>query len=259
MKKLLTLLSASILALGCASADSFESADADAGADAGPLELGQTGEELMASYMGTMAYGFKPVSENACIWGVSNQTCIVSSKKAIRYHIQGGTTAQRQDVEFLLNSWYQSMVAVGLDQSINGWLWSKATGPSDPNLSLIVAIASLSCFNGVRTSLTEAPGIAGSYERFVGIPVLDIDYDEIQTLALTTVQKSIVRQHAVYSGLLRFVGTGLVTVGDTRCNKADVITTTGCTLRPAHTCAANSFGDTGNLTNWWLAGPDCGQ
>lgn len=270
MKKLITLLSASLLALACASSDSFESAAVDAGTES----LGQAEEPLMSSRLGAHQYGFKPGNEGACQWGVSNQTCIVANRKAVRFYIQGGTSSERQNVRFIAGSWYQNMVALGLDQSINGWLWSETENLSDPDLTLVIALepgttgacpglnnktVSLSCFTGTRTSLVESAGTFGNYERWVASPVLHIDYSEIQALPLTSTQKSFVLTQAVYSGLLRFVGTGLVTVGDFRCNKADVITSTGCTLRAQQACAANSYGDVGNQTDWWVHNSDCGQ
>lgn len=264
MKKLFIFFMLSILAC---SSDNTEQLNDN-------VELTQIEQPLMASRMGNLQFGFRPSSEIACVWGTSNQSCIVPKAKELRFYITGGNSSQRQAVRTQVNSWYTSMVAEGLSQESDGWLFGEASSTNDQNLTLLIDVDTgvgfcsgtgtdtqdYSCYTGSTSNLNEVPGIFGSYMRWVAVPVLHIDYDEMNAISgLNATQKSNVFRQSVWSGLDRYVGIGLVTIGDNRCNKATIVTNAACFVTSAQACAANSFGDAGNQTNWLFGGPDCGQ
>lgn len=258
-----------IFALGCASADEYESQSEQADAGTGNLS-----QPLMSGYMGAQQFGFKPSTETTCTASDPNQTCVVPSQKALRFFITGGSSAQRQVVRTKVNAWYQAMVSAGLGQTISDWLFSEASSVNDPYLTLIIDVDTgngfctgtgnetndYSCFSGSTTALVEASGINGNYRRWTAVPVLHIDYDEVQAISgLNNTQKANATHHVIWSGLNRFVGLGLVIVGDNRCTKSTVITFEPCFVTTAQACAANSFGDEGNQTEWRFGGVNCGQ
>jgi hypothetical protein len=274
MKTLTKILAATAFAIGCAGSD-FDYSEQE--------EVGQTDQELMSGYMGSLQFGFRPTTEVTCVVNNTSQICIVPREKAVRFSITGGSAVQRDIVRAQVNGWYAGMVNAGMGQTLQDWLFSEAGSVSDQYLTLLIDVDTgsgfctgvgidtqdYSCFSGSRANLTESSGIDGNYQRWVGVPVLHIDYDEIQAISgLTATQKSnVVRQavwsgllrFTVWSGLLRFTGNGLVTVGDNRCSKATLTSAAPCFITTAQACAANSFGDTGNQVDWWFAGAECGQ
>ena len=256
---------------GCASADDV---DTNVVSISDESDVGSLDQELMSALTGAIQFGFQPGSEATCSSQVTNQVCIVPRQKDLRVFYTGGSSSQRQVIRTLVNGWLNAMIARGLSQESDGWHLSEASDVNDPDLTLLIdvdtgngfctdegtSIKDLSCFSGSVTNLTEAPGVKGNYRRWTGVPVLHIDYDDIQNnSSLTTTQKNNLRRQAVFSGLNRFVGIGLVISGDQKCSNRELILDAPCFVTVAQACAANSFGDDGNQTTWLFGGPNCGQ
>lgn len=236
-------------------------------------ELGQSAQPLMSAPMGTMQLGFDIWrNERACVPGDDFQDCTIPRKKAIRYFVTGNATGANAlaNTEGLIHVWYQTMVGKGLSQSSSGWLFSEATSLSDPNLTIVVSAnpadsctgssaSGNSCFSGSIHGI-QAVDVDGNYSTWNGVPVLHIDYDRIVNDAtLTPTQKNNLLIQAVFGGMLRFGGVGLVDTTDARCNSSALLKNDVCTIRTAHACAFNGFGDVGNQNQFWIGGANCGS
>ncbi len=280
ISKVFRFLWLSVFAVACASADDarYDFVYDDGGAllerlDTAPPaepELGQAAQALMGAPMGHLQIGFDIWrNERACVVGDDFQDCTIPRKKTLRYFVLGDTALARANTEGLIHVWYQTMVGKGLSQAADGWKFSEATSVNDSKLTLIVAAESsdfcpgtgasgFACFTGSIHGLEEVQG-DGHYSTWNGVPVLHIEYDRIMNDAsLTQTQKNNRLIQAVFGGLLRFGGVGLVDVSDARCNTNALLPNNVCTIRTAHACALNGFGDEGNQTQFFIGGADCG-
>lgn len=237
-----------------------------------PADLGQTSQGLMFAPSGAMQPGIRPGSESSCVQGDHNQNCVIPRVKALRFYMYGPTGAAMNTIRSQVNAWYTDMVAKGLSQASDGWAFSEATDLGDEDITLIIDVNTggsfcsgpdtkgLSCFTGSTTGL-QTFFLFGTYHTWQEgtVPVLHIDTGEISGLSgHTSAQKANLLHQAVWSGLDRFGGIGLMATGDSRCNLSTRLPNVTCVNRTQQACFFNGFGDGGNTDSVWIGGANCG-
>jgi hypothetical protein len=246
----------------------FPEGSDDAG-DVGSLE-----QPLVFAPAGAIQPGVRTDgTEIVCTPQSPNQNCVIPRFKAIRWIPYGNPGSQMTQVTNQVNAWYNDMVAKGLSQASDGWLFSQATDINDRHLTLVVDVnpgtgfcagdstKGLSCMTGSTTGVQPLSGLVGTYHTWQEgtVPVLHIDIGEILGLpGLTAQQKTNLVHQAVWSGLVRFGGLGLMQVGDDRCYSQTRQPNQTCVNRTQTACFFNGFGDAGNTSSVWIGGSNCG-
>jgi hypothetical protein len=249
-------------------------------------EIGSLNEALTIGHRGgTAAPGTRTANNNLmCDTTSTGQVCVVPRTKTLNWAITtptGGScvaTANRQaQVRSQVNSWFQALKTAGLD---NTWtLTEVAIGA--PNVAFAVDVEDgptcnegfctsgtldqverYSCITGTTGGLVEGAGLAGNYVKWVGGPVLHIDFKQLDDRGSTNARDLNLLRQAVFNGLHRIHGIGQLSPGNTRCatreNNFASTLDSPCIVQTTEACLLNSFGDTADQANLDYTATNCG-
>jgi hypothetical protein len=251
-----------------------------------PEDIGSAAQALTIGHRGgTAAPGTRNASNNLmCDTTSTGQVCIVPRTKNLQWFITtptGGScvaTANRQaQVRTQVNSWFQAMKTAGLD---NTWTMTEVAagtggvafavdvqdGPSCAEgfctSGSLSQVERYSCLTGSTGGLVEGAGLAGNYVKWVGGPVLHIDFAQLDNRGGSSTEDSNLLRQAVFNGLNRINGIGQLSPGNTRCstreNNFASTLASACNISTTEACLLNSFGDTADQANLDYTATNCG-